>query len=64
MISHVKDLSPTLYLTFTNEYIGALLAQEGEEIEHPVYYLSRSLRGAEVICLFPGRASLPRTYIY
>lgn len=28
--------------------MDALLAQEIEGIEHPVYYLSRSLRGAEL----------------
>lgn len=38
----------TLYLSSTNKSIGALLAQEVEEIERPVYYLSRSLQGAEL----------------
>lgn len=43
LISPVKCLRLTLYLTFTNKSIGDLLAQEAERIEHPLDYLSRSL---------------------
>lgn len=50
MISPVKNLPLTLYLTSINKSIGALLAQEvgggvggGGAFEHPIYYLSRSL---------------------
>lgn len=35
IISLVECLSLTLYLTSTNKSIGALLAQEVEEIKHP-----------------------------
>lgn len=41
MVLSVKGLSLTLYLTFLNKSIGALLAQEVEGINHQVYYLSR-----------------------
>lgn len=34
MISPVKGLSLTLYLTFTNKLIDALLTQEVEGVEH------------------------------
>lgn len=47
MISPVKEVHLTLYLTSTDKSIGALLAQEVKGAEHPVYYLSRSLRGTE-----------------
>lgn len=41
-----KGVTLTLYLTSTNKSIIALLAQEVDEIEKLVYYLSRSLQGA------------------
>lgn len=47
MISPVKGIPLTLYLTSTDKSIGALLAQELKGAEHPVYYFSRSLRGAK-----------------
>jgi len=37
-----------LYLTSTKPSIGALLAQEMDGIEKPVYYLSRTIHGPEV----------------
>lgn len=40
MVSPVKGLPLTLYLTSTNKLNGALLAQEVDGIEKPVYYLS------------------------
>lgn len=43
MISYVRRFPLTLYLTFINESMDALLAQEAEGIEHPVYNLSKSL---------------------
>lgn len=46
--SPVQGLSLTLYLNFNNKSFGALLAQEVEAVEHPVYYLNRSLRGVEM----------------
>lgn len=36
-----------LHLTSTSKYIGALLAQKVEGVEHPIYYLSRSFRYAK-----------------
>ncbi|KAF7834718.1 Retrotransposon, unclassified-like protein [Senna tora] len=39
--------SMALYLTSTNQSIGALLVQEVEGIEKPIYYLSRFIKGAE-----------------
>ncbi|KAF7839558.1 reverse transcriptase [Senna tora] len=36
-----------LYLTSTNQSISALLVQEVEGIEKPIYYLSRLIKGAE-----------------
>lgn len=47
MVSPTKGLPLTSYLTSTNKSIGALLAQEIEGTERPVYYLSRLLQGAE-----------------
>lgn len=47
-ISLVKGLTLTLYLTSTNKYIGALLAQVVEGVERPVCYLSQSLHGAKL----------------
>lgn len=48
MVSSVKDLSLTLYLTFNDKFIDGLIAQEIERIEHLVYYVSKSLRGVEL----------------
>lgn len=48
MVSPTKGLPLTLYLTSTNKSIGVLLAQEVEGTEKPVYYLNRSLQGAEL----------------
>lgn len=45
---HVRGIPLTLYLTSTDKSIGALLAHEIQGDEHTVYYLSRSLRGAEM----------------
>ncbi|KAF7839291.1 reverse transcriptase [Senna tora] len=36
-----------LYLTSTNQSVGALLVQEVEGVEKPIYYLSRLIKGAE-----------------
>ena len=47
MAISVKDLLMFLYLTSINKSIGALLAQDLDDIERPVYYLSRSLQGSE-----------------
>lgn len=43
-----KGLPLTLNLTSTNKFIGALLNQEVEGVERPVYYLSRSLEVAKL----------------
>lgn len=48
MISPVKGFALTLYWTSTDKFISALLAQEVEGVEHPVYYLSMSLWGVEM----------------
>lgn len=48
MISPVKGLPLTRYLTSTNKSISALLVQEVDEVEHHVYCLSRSLRRDEM----------------
>lgn len=45
MVSPWKGLSLTLYLTWTNKSVSALLAQEIEGVEQLVYYLSGSLQG-------------------
>lgn len=47
IISPVKEIPLTLYLTSIEKSIGALIVQEVQGPERPVYYLSRSLRGAE-----------------
>lgn len=39
MIWPVKGLSLTLNLTSINKFIGTLIAQEVDRIEHPRYYL-------------------------
>lgn len=47
MLSPIYDLPLTLYLTLTNKSIDALLAQDIDENEHPVYVcacLFKSLR--------------------
>ncbi|KAF7842062.1 reverse transcriptase [Senna tora] len=36
-----------LYLTSTNQSVGALLVQEVEGVEKPIYYLSRLIKGTE-----------------
>lgn len=46
--SLVQCLPLTLYLTSMRKFIGASLAQEVKGIEHPLYCLSRSLRGAKI----------------
>lgn len=48
MISPGKGFPLTLYLTSTKKSTDALLAQGVEGIELAVYYLSRSLQGAEI----------------
>ena len=47
MVSPQKGKPLILYLTSTARSIGALLAQEVEGIEKPVYYISRKVQGAE-----------------
>ena len=47
MISPSPDKPLILYLTTTEKSVGALLAQEHDGIESPVYYLSRLMKGAE-----------------
>lgn len=44
----MKGLPLTLYLTSTNKFIEALLAQEVGGTEKPFYYLSRLSQGAEL----------------
>lgn len=51
MMPSVKGLPLTLYLTSINK-VGTLLAQELDKVEHPVYCLSRFLRGFELNYLF------------
>ena len=48
MTMPLKDQPMMLYLTSTPHSIGALLVQEVEEQERPVYYLSRCLHGSEL----------------
>lgn len=43
----VKGIPLILYLTSTPRSIGALLAQETNGVERPVYYLSRIIKGPE-----------------
>ena len=47
MTTPVKGLPMILYLTSTGRSIGALLAQELDGHERPIYYLSRTLQGSE-----------------
>ena len=47
MIPPILGKPMILYLTSTEKSIGALLPQEHEGIENPVYYLSRLIRGAK-----------------
>ncbi|KAH7845471.1 hypothetical protein Vadar_002619 [Vaccinium darrowii] len=47
MVSPQKGKPLILYLTSTARSIGALLAQEIEGVEKPVYYISRKVQGAE-----------------
>lgn len=37
MISPIKSLPLTIYLTSINKFVGALLVQEVEEVDQPVY---------------------------
>lgn len=46
MVSPIKGLPKTLYLTSINKSIGVLLAQEVDGTEKPIYYLSQLLQGA------------------
>lgn len=48
MISHVKSLSLTFYLISTDKSIDTLLMEEVQGVEHPIYYLNRSLQGVEL----------------
>lgn len=48
VVSPVKRLSLTLYLTSIKKFINALLAQEVEGVERAVLYLTGSLRGAQL----------------
>lgn len=48
MVSPVKGLPFTIYFTSTDKSLSALLAQDVEGVERPVYYLSRSLWAAEL----------------
>ena len=47
MTMPIKGLPMILYLTSTDKSIGALLAQEVDNQERLVYYLSRNLQGSE-----------------
>ena len=47
MISLQKGKPLLLYLTSTAKSIGALLAQEIDGTEQPIYYISRIMHGAE-----------------
>lgn len=38
MILPIKSLPLTIFLTYTNKFVGALLVDEVEWVEHPVYY--------------------------
>ncbi|XP_028062982.1 uncharacterized protein LOC114266295 [Camellia sinensis] len=48
MIAPQPGVPLMLYLTSTPKSIGALLVQDVEGTERPVYYISRKIRGAEV----------------
>ncbi|GMP96894.1 hypothetical protein CsSME_00045332 [Camellia sinensis var. sinensis] len=48
MIAPQPGVPLMLYLTSTPKSIGALLVQDVDGVERPVYYISRKIRGAEV----------------
>ncbi|XP_028066827.1 uncharacterized protein LOC114269663 [Camellia sinensis] len=48
MIAPQPGVPLMLYLTSTPKSIGKLLVQDVDRAEHPVYYISRKIRGAEV----------------
>ncbi|XP_028070435.1 uncharacterized protein LOC114272919 [Camellia sinensis] len=48
MIAPQPGMPLMLYLTSTPKSIGALLVQDVDGAERPVYYISRKIRGAEV----------------
>ncbi|GMP48863.1 hypothetical protein CsSME_00016061 [Camellia sinensis var. sinensis] len=48
MIAPQPGVPLILYLTSTPKSIGALLVQDVDGVERPVYYISRKIRGAEV----------------
>ncbi|KAL5574607.1 hypothetical protein UlMin_016306 [Ulmus minor] len=47
MIPPESDQPLLLYITVTESSLGALIAQEKDRVERPVYYLSRLVHGAE-----------------
>ncbi|XP_028053606.1 uncharacterized protein LOC114257970 [Camellia sinensis] len=48
MIAPQPGVPLMLYLTSTPKSIGALLVQDVDRVERPVYYISRKIRGTEV----------------
>ena len=58
MVAPVLGKPLLLYIANMEQSLGALLAQEQEEVEKPVYYISRLMKGqglrystAEKVCL-------------
>ena len=47
LVSPIEGELLTLYLAVSNFSTNAVLARDKERIQHPVYYCSRALRGAE-----------------
>lgn len=51
MVWPVRGLPLTLYLISTRKSIDALLAQEVDKVERPVYYLTELSRGRDELTL-------------
>ena len=47
LVSPIEGELLTLYLTVSNFSTSAVLVRDKERVQHPVYYCSRALRGAE-----------------
>ena len=47
LVSPIKGELLTLYLVVSNFSTSAILVKDKERVQHPVYYCSRALRGAE-----------------
>ena len=48
MVAPVLGKPLLLYIANTKQSLGALLAQEQERVEKPVYYISRLMKGPEL----------------